>query len=138
MNTASPHTDLAAEVHDLIMIGAARWQVDAELKRRARDANQPVPSKDAIDAAYAEAVERWLADADQAPDEIHAYHIALRKSLIARSVQINDYPTAARIAADLGKLQDQYAAKRAAADKRPQRDNRIAKLRSRRPELKAV
>jgi hypothetical protein len=94
-----------------------------------------VPTSREIDAAYAALVDDWIADADQAAADIHAYHIALRKHLLHRAQTINDYPTAARIAQDLAKLQDQYASTRAVV---PARQERIARLKARAPRLRAV
>ncbi|MEA3641278.1 MAG: hypothetical protein VBE63_15240 [Lamprobacter sp.] len=125
-------------MHDLLMVGAARWQVEAELKRRASSDARPIPSASEIDAAYAEAVDRWISDVDQTEEELHAYYIAMCKWDRARSNQINDIPTAARIAEKIHSAQEKYAAKREAATKRPQRESRIAKLRARKPTLKAV
>jgi len=123
-------------LHQFLMAGAARWQIEQAVAEKYRDA--PAPTKEQIDEAYATVVENWIADADQDPDQIHAYHLALRKSLLAKAILINDYPTAARISQDLAKLQDQYQSARVAAAKRPARQSRIDRLRGRKPSLHVV
>lgn len=135
MSTASDPS-LIAIVHQLLMHGAARWQIEQAVCEQFRDA--PQPTKEQIDAAYAACVENWVNDADQDPDHIHAYHLALRKSLLSKAITINDYPTAARIAQDLAKLQDQYQSARAAAHHKPVRESRIDRLRSRSARLRVV
>lgn len=125
-------------VHSLLMSGAARWQVDDFIAHQARKNDELTPSKAAIDAAYAECIDRWLEDAATPTDEVYAYHIALRKNLINKASTLNDFPTAARIAQDLAKLQDQYADRRAARAAKPAREDRIARLRAKPPRLRAV
>jgi hypothetical protein len=129
---------LAAIVHDCIMHGAQRWQIDAAVSAKAEQSHRPAPTPEAIDAAYALCVERWIDDAGATQDEVHAYHIALRKHLLHQAVQINDYPTAARIAQDLAKLQDQYVSQRQAPARQAANADRVARLRNRKPRLRAV
>jgi hypothetical protein len=141
MNTDSRQIDsdwLAAVVHDCIMHGAQRWQIDAAIAKAAADQQRPAPTREAVDAAYALCVERWIDDAGANQDEIHAYHIALRKHLLYKAEQINDYPTAARIAQDLAKLQDQYVSQRQAPARQAANAERVARLRNRKPRLRAV
>ena len=137
MNTAS-RPDLVAVIHRLAMDGAARWQITDAIEANAKAKGERPPTTDEINAAYAECVERWIADAAAPPDEVQAYHLAVRKHLMACAIKINDYPTAARIAADLGKLQDQYDTRRRAALTTPGRDARIARLKGRAVTLRSV
>lgn len=129
---------LIESVHALLMAGSARWQIDGELRKRAEDEGVAAPTAADVDAAYAACVERWITDAERPPEEDYAYHIAVRKDLIAKSRGRLDYPTAARIAADLAKLQDQYRNARANAPKASKRASNLDRLRNRKPVLKAV
>lgn len=116
-------------VHDLLMNGLARWQIKKKIDEYAVATDQEPPTGSELDAAIAVCVDNWIDDAGQSEREVHAFHLALRKSLIERAISINDYPTAARIAQDLAKLQDQYRQTTNAARSKPARQRRIAKLR---------
>lgn len=135
MPTAS---DLTKLLHTLLMSGATRAQVDDYLAKQASAEGTPAPSIADIDAAYAAVVQQWMDGADEPAEISYAYHIALRKHLIAKTTTLNDYPTAARIAADLAKLQDQYRSTRQAQERAPARQSAIERLRARNVKLRAV
>lgn len=138
MDSASDH-DLISLMHQMLMNGAARWQIEQAIaEQHSAGKMSQMPSKEEIDEAYAAVVENWIADADQDPAQAHAYHLALRKSLLTKSIVIKDYPTAARIAQDLAKLQDQYQTAKASTANRPARQSRIERLRGRKPSLRVV
>ena len=141
MTTESKLADadwLCALVHTCAMRGAQRWQIAEAAAAQAAEENRPPPTAAELDAAYAACVERWIEDAGADPMEAHAYHIALRKHLLSQTQQADDYPTAARIAQDLAKLQDQYADRRKAGAVRDQNADRAARLRQRKVALRSV
>jgi len=135
MPTAS---DLTQLLHSLLMSGATRAQVEDHLAKQAKDAGTPAPSAAELASAYAAVVQQWMDGADEPAELSYAYHIALRKHLIAKTTMLNDYPTAARIAADLAKLQDQYRSARQAQERAPARAAAIERLRARNIKLRSV
>lgn len=98
--------ELAQVIEAALLKGATRTVVEAELIRRAAANATTPPTPTEIDAAYAEIVDRWVADADEDPEKTFAYHKRMRKHLYQKSFSLNDFKTCLAIAADLAKLEE--------------------------------
>ncbi len=99
---------LAKLIETLLLKGCTRHLVEEAIVQEWKEG--PSPSKEQIDAGYAECVEAWIDNATkESPDAIRAYHIRLRKYLYQKSMQINDFKSCLAILGDLAKLQHQYA-----------------------------
>jgi hypothetical protein len=114
--------NLSILIEAALLRGATRAIVDAELQKVSAESGTPMPTREEVDAAYASCVERWIVDAEQDPGGIYAYHVRLRKHLYQKSYVLNDFKTCLAIAADLAKLQNQYAAK--IQERKPARSTR--------------
>lgn len=134
LNTVS-ESALTAMVHDALMRGMLRPQVEAAIAEQCEKNGLAPPNQMDINAAYAAAMDVWLQDAEAPDTEIYAWHIAARRDVYRRSYTLNDYKTCAGILKDLAQLQQQYKrerAKAAAEDKTAALRDRIktkAKLR---------
>ena len=91
------------------MQGATRAVIEAELRKQSKETGTAMPARAAIDRAYALCLDRWITDAEQESAAIYAYHVRLRKHLYQKAYVLNDFKTCQHIAADLAKLQNQYA-----------------------------
>ena len=126
--------ELARRISEMVLKGMPRWQVDEAL-RAERDA--PTPGE--IDAAYAQLVDRWIADAEAPGDESLAWHIAMRKQLIKLALEQEKVNEARQVLKDLGELQNLYLAKqKAGSAPKTEREQRIERLRAKRRHLSVV
>jgi len=101
--------NLPSLIEAALLQGATRNVVEEQIHRAATAAGATMPDRGAIDACYAEIVDRWIADAEREPDEIYAYHVRLRKRLYQRSYNLNDFKTCLSIAESLAKLEATHA-----------------------------
>lgn len=101
--------DLTTIIEAALLQAATRAVVEDQVRRAATAAGVDVPDPGAIDAEYAAIVERWVADSDRAPEELHAYHVRLRKHLYQRSYTLNDFKTCLQIAESITKLEKAHA-----------------------------
>lgn len=112
-----------------LLRGTTRAVLDRNIKETFEKAGKRAPSAAKINEAYAQAVDRWIADAETDEQAIYAYHVRVRKHLYQRSYTINDFKTCMAIMNDLAKLQNQYS-KEKGGDKSAKRRGLAGQLRS--------
>lgn len=114
-------------VEAAILAGGTRDIVEQRVAELCERDGVPRPDPTAIDACYVQIVDKWLTDAADDDEQVHAYHVRLRKHLYQRAYQLNDFKTCLAIATDLAKLQAQYNRERAIRQQRQRPDARRAR-----------
>lgn len=122
-----PESALTAMVHDALMRGMLRPQVEAAVAEQCERHNLTQPASEALDAAYAQCVDLWMDEANRPDAAIYAWHIAARRDVYQKSYLLNDYKTCAGVLKDLAQLEQQYKRER----KRSAEDEKTTALRDR-------
>lgn len=123
-----------AMINQAIVLGWQRPQMSAWAAKQV-----PPISEAELDAAYAACVDRWIAQANPAPDELYALHVARREGLYRKAMEQGDVPLAFNILRDQAKLQQQYQNERRQAEAASKESDLEARIKARgRPQLHAV
>jgi hypothetical protein len=120
-------------VHQAIMLGWPRAQVNAW----AATQEPPVPAA-ALDRAYAQCVEAWIAAANAPDGELFALHVARREDLYRRAMAAGDLALGHKILVDQAKLQQQYRTEQRAAKARDEASELVERIKARQPSLRSV
>lgn len=128
----------AAYVHQAIMLGWPRSQVDAWAAQQ-----EPPLSEAALDAAYARCVDAWIEAANTPDDRLYALHVARREELYRRAMSAGDLGLAHKVLVDQARLQQQYRTEQRAAKTREETDEMLERIRAnqqakRAPRLRSV
>ena len=133
MMTETMTETVAEQIAIAILQGFRRSQIDALAQKLA-----PGITSRAIDAAYAAAVERWVADAATADGDLYALHVARREHLYRRAMAEGDLALAHKVLVDQAKLQQQYRTEQREAERKDKESALAEKIRAKRPVLTAV
>lgn len=99
--------ELSFGLEDYLCRGLTLDQIKLQAAESAADSGETPPTEEEYAAALALCVDRWKADANT-DDPIKAWHVRIRKYLIQKSVNLNDFKTAGTIVKDLANLQGLY------------------------------
>jgi hypothetical protein len=119
----STHTPLIEIVEQALLQGAHRDQLDRAVAQYAEKNALPPFDAAAINAAYADCLNRWIIAADESEAQITAYHVRIRKHLYQKSHVLNDFKTCLAIQKDLADIQGKYRKDRPQKTQRPPRRN---------------
>jgi hypothetical protein len=119
-------TSLSQMIEGLLLRGCQRHLVNAALELDWP--TDPKPTKEEIDAAYAECLDAWIRNAGEDKEKIHAFHIRTRMYLYQKSHTLNDFKTCLAILKDLAALQRAYEHQTKAREKADEENSEVNKL----------
>ena len=134
MPIVNPNEKVMAMIEQAVVLGWKRLQMSAWA------ANQVPPvSEQELDAAYAACVDRWISQANPAPQELYALHVARREGLYRKAMENGDLNLAHKVLVDQARLQQQYRQEVAQAEVASKESDLEARIKARaKPQLHAV